>query len=360
MPTLQLNPASSKDESRWQAVVRRDRSADGTFVYAVETTGIFCRPSCAARRALRENVQFFPTTSAAKKAGFRPCKRCRPDEDSSVDSHAAAVSRACRLIEESQSSVDLPSLAAAAGLSPSHFHRVFKSMTGVTPRDYAAAHRSQRVRDRLTSASSSSSSISWALYNAGYNSSGRFYSTAAKTLGMKPADFKAGGKGATIRFAAGECSLGAILVAATELGVCAIFLGDDPVTLLHDLEDRFPQANIVGGDRDFEKLVAQVVAFVERPAAGLNLPLHVQGTAFQHRVWKALCEIPPGQTRNYAQIARRSGNPNATRAAAKACCANPLAVAIPCHRVIRTDGGLAGYRWGIDRKAKLLQTESRR
>jgi AraC family transcriptional regulator of adaptative response/methylated-DNA-[protein]-cysteine methyltransferase len=353
--TMERKPVKAFEsaEDRWQAVARRDRKADGRFVYSVKTTGVYCRPTCAARLARRENVAFHASAAEAEKAGFRACRRCRPNEVVSGPEHAEAVARACKEIVEAQEAPDLQSLASAAGMSASHFHRVFKSLTGLTPKAYAMAHRSRRVREELMQ----SESVTSAIYNAGFNSNGRFYESSSKVLGMKPAAFRAGGEGATIRFAVGECSLGSILVAASEQGICSISLGDDPGELTRILQHRFHKARFIAGDKDFEKLVATVIAFVERPAAGLSLPLEVQGTAFQHRVWRALCEIPCGKTQSYSQIARRLGKPKATRAVGKACAVNPVAVAIPCHRVLRTDGSLSGYRWGIERKAKLLEIE---
>ena len=264
------------------------------------------------------------------------------------------MARACRLIETAEEVPSLDALADAAGLSRFHFHRVFKTTAGLTPKAYAAAHRARRVRDEL----SRSDSVTDAIYGAGFNSSGRFYATASEVLGMTPTDFRAGGDGAAIRFAVGECSLGSILVAATERGVCSILLGDDPDALARQLQDRFPKARLIGGDRDFERLVAKVVGFVEAPALGLDLPLDVRGTAFQQRVWQALREIPAGATSTYTKIAARIGAPKAVRAVARACASNTLAVAIPCHRVVRHDGGLSGYRWGVKRKRLLLEREA--
>jgi AraC family transcriptional regulator of adaptative response/methylated-DNA-[protein]-cysteine methyltransferase len=238
-------------------------------------------------------------------------------------------------------------------MSPWHFHRVFKSMTGLTPKAYAAAHRAKRMHQEL----SRPGTVTSAIYNAGFHSNGRFYAESGKRLGMKPMEFKAGGEGATIRFAVGECSLGSILVAASDLGICSISLGNDPDALVRELQDRFPNAELIGGDQRFERMVARVVAFVEKPSAGLEFPLHIQGTAFQQRVWKALCEIPCGTTCTYSELAKKLGHPNATRAVAGACAANNLAVAIPCHRVVRTNGSLSGYRWGVERKEKLLCAE---
>jgi AraC family transcriptional regulator, regulatory protein of adaptative response / methylated-DNA-[protein]-cysteine methyltransferase len=344
----------SDDEARWAAVARRDRSADGAFYYSVRTTGVYCRPSCASRLALRENVRFHSSCEEAERAGFRPCKRCRPNESGLAEQRAAIVTKACRLIETAEEMPNLEALAESSGMSRFHFHRVFKSVTGVTPKAYAAAHRAQRVREELPR----SNTVTEAIYGAGFNSNGRFYADATKILGMTPTRFRAGGSGASIRFAVGQCSLGAILVAATDKGVCAILLGDDPETLVRELEDRFPKAKLIGGDASFEHWVAKVIGFVEAPALGLDLPLHVRGTAFQQRVWRALRDIPPGSTTTYTEIARRIGASKAVRAVGQAVAANPLAVAIPCHRVVRNDGGLSGYRWGVARKRALLEREA--
>ncbi len=352
--TARTSPPFSSDEKRWEAVVRRDRAADGVFYYAVRTTGVYCRPSCAARLARREHVRFHATCAEAEQAGFRPCKRCRPTEPALAEQHAAAVAKACHLIEAAEDMSNLDALAEAAGMSRFHFHRVFKTLTGVTPKAYAAAHRAQRVRDEL----SRTDTVTEAIYGAGFNSNGRFYATASEVLGMTPTNFRSGGHGACIRFAVGACSLGSILVAATDKGVCAIMLGDDPNALVRDLQDRFPKAQLLGGDKDFEHLVAKVVGFVEAPALGLDLPLDVQGTAFQQRVWQALRAIPSGTTASYTEIAERIGAPQAVRAVAQACASNAIAVAIPCHRVVRQDGALAGYRWGIERKRALLEREA--
>ncbi|MGA0584828.1 MAG: bifunctional DNA-binding transcriptional regulator/O6-methylguanine-DNA methyltransferase Ada [Castellaniella sp.] len=268
--------------------------------------------------------------------------------------HAVLTAQACRAIESSAALPSLETLAAQAGLSPYHFHRVFKAETGLTPKAYAAAFRARRLREALDAACGS---VTDALYEAGFNSSSRYYETAGRVLGMRARDYRAGGAGAVIRFAVGQCALGAILVAQSRLGLCAILLGDDPDRLVRDLQDQFPRAELIGGDVGFERLVAQVVGFVEAPAIGLDLPLDVRGTAFQQRVWQALRDIPPGATASYAEIATRIGAPKAARAVARACGANPLAVAIPCHRVVRRDGDVSGYRWGVARKRELLRRE---
>jgi AraC family transcriptional regulator of adaptative response/methylated-DNA-[protein]-cysteine methyltransferase len=343
------------DDARWAAVLARDASFDGTFYFSVATTGVYCRPSCAARRPKRENVRFHATCADAEAAGFRPCKRCSPDAPGLRQEHAAKVAQACRLIEDSDGGTKLEDLADAVGLSPYHFHRIFKAVAGLTPKAYAMAHRHKRVRAELKG----SNSVIEAIYDAGFNSSGRFYASASQVLGMTPGDFRSGGANAEIRYAVGTCSLGRILVAASRKGVAAILMGDDAAALVRDLKERFPRAELIGGDAGFERLVARVVAFVEAPGASLELPLDVRGTAFQHRVWTALRDIAPGSTASYAEIARRIGAPKAVRAVAGACAANPLAVAIPCHRAVRSDGALAGYRWGVARKRALLAREAK-
>lgn len=342
-------------DPRWAAVVARDARADGTFFYSVRTTGVYCRPSCAARQARPENVQFHATRADAERAGFRPCKRCKPDRPALVEQHAAKVAEICRLIESAETVPGLQELAKRAGMSTYHFHRTFKAVTGITPKAYAAAHRARKVRDAL----GRNGTVTAAIFDAGYNSGGRFYAEADRILGMTPSSYRQGGADTAMRFAVGECSLGSILVAASSRGVCAILLGDDPEALIRDLHDQFPRAKLIGGNEEFEQLVAKVVGFVEAPGLGLDLPLDVRGTAFQQRVWRALRKIPAGSTLSYAELARRIGSPKAVRAVAQACAANALAVAIPCHRVVRNDGGLSGYRWGVERKRALLRKEAR-
>jgi AraC family transcriptional regulator of adaptative response/methylated-DNA-[protein]-cysteine methyltransferase len=345
------------DEERWQAVRTRDGAADGAFYYGVQTTGVYCRPTCPSRLPRRENASFHDTCADAERAGLRPCKRCRPNEPALGERRGVAVRNACRLIEAAQAeggaTPSLDALAQAAGMSRFHFHRVFKALTGVTPKGYADAYRARRVRSALAQ----DATVTSALYGAGFNSSSRFYAASPELLGMTPTQLRAGGDGIIIRFAVGECSLGSILVAATDKGVCAIELGDDPQRLVRDFQDRFPNAKLIGGDRRFEQQVAQVVGFIEAPAQGLDLPLDVRGTAFQQRVWKAISAIPAGTTASYTEIARRIGAPKAVRAVARACASNAIALAIPCHRVVRSDGSISGYRWGVARKRALLARE---
>ncbi|MDP4004212.1 bifunctional DNA-binding transcriptional regulator/O6-methylguanine-DNA methyltransferase Ada [Methylobacterium sp. NEAU K] len=342
------------DAERWAALAARDRRADGTFVYAVRTTGVYCRPSCASRAARPENVAFYPGCAEAEAAGFRPCRRCRPNEPGLAERRSEAVARACRLIDSTETMPSLADLARAAGLSAYHFHRVFKAATGVTPKAYAAARRAEALAARLPGAAT----VTEALYGAGYNAASRFYEGGAGRLGMAPSAYRKGGIGIRMRFGVGNCALGAILVAATDAGVCAILLGDEPEPLVRDLQDRFPEAEIEGGDPAFEAWMARVIGLVEAPGGGLDLPLDIRGTAFQQRVWEALRRIPVGSTATYAEIARAIGAPTAMRAVAQACGANPLAVAIPCHRVVRSDGSLSGYRWGVARKRDLLAREA--
>ena len=350
--------ADTEHDPRWAAVLARDAAADGRFVYSVRTTGVYCRPSCGSRRARPENVRFHADPAAAERAGFRACLRCRPRQVGTPQPHAARVTRACRAIEAAATPPSLEALARVAGLSPFHFHRVFKAVTGLTPRAYAAAQRERRLREQLDP-SRGAPRVTDAIFDAGFNSSASAYAGAAAALGMSPSAYRAGGTATRIRFAVGQCSLGAILVAEGERGLCAILLGDDPEALVRDLQDRFRNADLVGGDAGFERVVATVVGFVEAPRLGLDLPLDIRGTAFQKRVWQALRALPPGTTSTYAQVARSIGAPAATRAVAGACAANPLAVAIPCHRVVRSDGGLSGYRWGVERKRALLERERR-
>ncbi len=341
------------DEARLAAVRRRDAAADGAFLYSVATTGVYCHPSCAARPALRCNIAFHADRQDAERAGFRPCKRCRPDLPPRSAREAALVAAACRTVEAAEDAPSLAALAAAAGISPHHFHRMFRRVAGVTPKAYHAAHRQARVQAGLVAGSG----VTEAIYDAGFNSSGRFYAAADAMLGMTASRYRAGGPGETIRHAAGRCSLGSVLVAATGRGVCAILLGDDAAALRADLHARFPKATLedAGPDADW---LARVVALVDHPGGGTAaLPLDIRGTVFQRRVWEVLRAIPPGETLSYAAVAAQLGQPGAVRAVAGACAANALAVAVPCHRVVASTGALAGYRWGVERKRALLARE---
>ena len=351
--TLSLASPSVADDPRWARIVARDKAADGHFWYSVSTTGVYCRPSCPSRIANPRNVQIHDSLESAKATGFRPCRRCKPDGVSIEAENAELVAKACRVIEESEEELALEELSGTIGRSPSYFHRIFKAVTGLTPKDYAAAHRAQKLRQRLAAGNT----VTEALYDAGFSSSGRFYEKSTDMLGMTPSRYRAGGADEEIRFAVGQTSLGAILVASSGKGVAAILLGDDPDELVRNLQDRFPKAHLIGADRDYEGLIAKVVGLVETPGRGLNLPLDVRGTAFQQRVWQALQKVPAGETVSYAELARRIGSPKAVRAVASACAANNLAVAIPCHRVLRMDGSLSGYAWGVERKRALLGRE---
>ncbi|MFJ4154922.1 bifunctional DNA-binding transcriptional regulator/O6-methylguanine-DNA methyltransferase Ada [Pseudomonas sp. NPDC089752] len=344
--------AYTTNDQRWQAVQTRDSNAAGHFIYAVRTTGIYCQPGCKSRMAKRENVEFFTDAAAAEAAGYRPCLRCQVK--TTPKRHSDLVARACRLLETCDNAPSLDQLGAQLAVSSFHLHRLFKAETGLTPKAYATAFRAQRLRERLNG----QSSVTDAIFEAGYNSNSRFYESADQRLGMRPREYRNGGAGAAIHFAVAQCTLGAILVAQSAKGICAILLGDDPQALLEQLQDQFPKAELIGGNADYERVVAEVVGFVEAPALGLDLPLDVQGTAFQERVWQALREVPVGSRVSYTEIAERIGVPKAVRAVAMACAANRIAVAIPCHRVVRRDGDISGYRWGVERKRQLLARET--
>ncbi|MET0545264.1 MAG: bifunctional DNA-binding transcriptional regulator/O6-methylguanine-DNA methyltransferase Ada [Caulobacterales bacterium] len=344
--------AEAERDPRWAIIQAKDAAADGQFVFSVESTGIYCRPSCAARLPNPKNVAFHETPRAAEAAGFRACKRCRPDEAGAR--HAAVIEDACRFLDEAEAAPNLKTLAARAGLSPHHFHRTFKAALGVAPGAYFQARRAQKVRDGLKKAST----VTDAIYEAGFNSSSRFYEKTDSILGMSPCQFRQGGDSVAIRYAVAPSSLGFVLAASTQKGVCAILLGDDPAALVEDLRSRFPKAEIGAGDEAYKTQATDVVALVEEPARATDFPLDIRGTAFQQRVWSALRKIPAGQTASYADIAATIGAPKAMRAVAGACAANPLAVAVPCHRVVRNDGALSGYRWGVERKRALLDREA--
>ena len=340
------------EEQRWEAVVVRDPSAGSAFIYGVRTTGVYCRPTCSSRRPNRGNVAFFSTWRQAEAAGFRACKRCCPRGERTPE-HAAVLA-ACRHIEACDEPPSLAEIASRVGLSPSYFHRLFFRVTGVTPKAYAGARQTERLRNGLKTART----VTEAVHQAGLGSSSRCYENAVQNLGMTPGDYRRDGAGQTIRYAVTPCHLGWMLVAATNIGICLIEFADTAEELSGRVDFRFPAAEIRADDEGFQAMVKQVLTFIEAPQAGLNLPLDIQGTAFQTRVWKALQAISAGETRTYTQIATSIGQPTAARAVAGACAANKLAVAIPCHRVIRGNGDLSGYRWGLDRKERLLRRES--
>lgn len=342
------------DDKRWSALLHRDARADGSFCYAVLTTGIYCQPSCASRRPRPENVRFYDHPQQAEEAGFRPCKRCQPDGAGPRQKRIEWVSRLCQLMDQSEQPLSLQDLAREAGLSPFHLHRTFKEVTGLTPRQYAAGQRGIRLRSLLRQ----DSTVTEALYQAGYGSSSSFYQEAPGQLGMKPKQFQREGESSLLRFAVRPCWLGLVLVAASAQGVCAILLGDDESALIQELRRRFSRARLIPGQEDFQDWLTRVTDWLEQPSQEWELPLDLRGTAFQIRVWRALQSIPPGQTTSYGQLAQQLGIPRSTRAVARACASNPLAVVVPCHRVLAKDGSLTGYRWGLPRKAALLQRES--
>lgn len=319
----------------------------------VLTTGVYCTATCISRPPRPENMRWFGCVSDAQRAGFRPCLRCRPNDEEFARRNADLVAEACRLIDAGNSSPTVAALAHALGISEGHFHRTFRAHTGMTPRAYMQEKRAALLREGLRPGKSVTSTF----YEAGYGSSGRFYAVSNKALGMAPSDYQAGGRRERIRFAVGQTSLGSIVVASSDKGVVAILLGDDPNALLVDLQERFANAILVGGDTEYEEVVARVVGMVEAPQVGVSLPLDLRGTAFQRRVWLALREIPPGKTVSYEELARRIGSRKRGKAVASACASNPLAVAIPCHRVTRSDGSAFRYTWGIDRKCELLRRE---
>jgi AraC family transcriptional regulator of adaptative response/methylated-DNA-[protein]-cysteine methyltransferase len=343
----------ASDEARWHAVTSRDRAAEGQFFYAVITTGVFCRPTCPSRLPRRENVTFYSSADAAHQAGFRPCRRCHPTGRSVEEGQLAAIQRVCALIDDAETPPSLAALAAEAGLSPFHLHRLFKAVVGVTPKDYAAARRATKLQDDLAAGTP----VAEALYGAGYGSSSRLYEHAHATLGMTPATFRKGGTGQEIQWSVAETPLGRLIVAATKTGVCMIEFGTDETELQARLTARFPKAKTMRADAELAGFVKAITGFLDLPARGLDLPLDIQGTAFQHRVWQALQQIPTGETASYAEVAAAIGQPTASRAVARACASNGLALAIPCHRVIGSDGALQGYRWGVERKREILARE---
>lgn len=341
------------EDACWTAILERDTHAAEAFLFGVLTTGIFCRPTCPARRPKRENLRLFADAGAARKAGFRPCKRCRPEQAGGMSAETRIVREACKRIDEAEELPRVEELAAAAGVSPTHMNRLFRKVTGVTPKAYMAGLKAGRVRNALPEAAS----VTEALYEAGYGSSSRFYEEAGDVLGMSPRDYKAGGKGAMIQYAFGHSWLGLTLVAATGRGICAILFGDSEDGLRDELAGIFHSADLRPGDEKFSRRLAEALAAIEQPELARHLPLDIRGTVFQRRIWAALRDIPVGSTASYKEIAERIGEPKAVRAVARACAANKLAVAVPCHRVVRSDGGISGYRWGTGRKRKLLDRE---
>ena len=337
----------------WAALEKRDGAAAGRFYYGVKTTGVYCRPGCTSRLPLRRNTAFFETIAEAEAAGLRACKRCRPHDASSASRHLAAIERACALLRNGETIPSLAELAAAAGVSRFHFHRVFKQVTGATPRDYARTHRLGNLAQKLDAGEN----VAAAIYASGFGSSSGAYAAAPAALGMTPGARRKGGAGETIRFATVASPLGWALVAATARGVCLTALGDDRAQLAAMVGARFPAAEIIAEDPGLKGWAERIVRFITAPENALDLPLDIRGTAFQARVWRALQKIPLGRTATYSEIARELGQPTAVRAVARACAANDVALLVPCHRVIREDGDLAGYRWGIERKRELLDRE---
>jgi len=355
--TISLNErADERETRRWQAVLARDRSADGAFVYAVVTTGVFCRPGCSSRTPRRDNVVFLNSATVAIGAGYRPCKRCRPESTASpYASDVAMIEKVCHQIAQAEEVPLVRDLAQTAGLSVYHFHRVFKSVTGITPKQYIMAHRQQRFRDGLRQGKT----VTEAIYGSGFGASSRAYAGSDGALGMPPGAYRRGAEGIEIWWATAPCELGWILVAATVRGICCIAFADTPELLRAELNERFPKARMSRAGPEFMAWVDAVLAAIETPERGLKLPLDIQGTVFQHRVWQALRQVPAGKTISYAELARRVGVPKGARAAGRACAANSIAMAIPCHRAVRGDGALASYRWGINRKEALLKRETK-
>ncbi len=341
------------DDARWKAVVDNNSNADGTFYYAVITTGVYCRPSCSSRLPNRANVEYFTNCKEAEIAGYRVCKRCTPSANSKAVEIEQKIIRACRIVEDSETHLKLDELAARVDLSPYHFHRLFKKIVGVTPKQYASRHQSQRFQKSLKT----SPSITDAIYSAGYGSSGSAYDKTQDQIAMKPKDYRKGATGITITYGLAHCFLGWVIVAATDRGICAIEFGDDPDILPDQVQTRFPNAQLKKADISFDSLIKEVVHFIKAPEDTFQLPLDIQGTAFQQRVWNVLRQIKPGKTLSYSDVANRIGNPNAVRAVASACASNKLAVVIPCHRVVSKDGKVSGYRWGTERKKMLLESE---
>jgi len=342
-------------EGRWRAVLARDRRYDGAFVYAVRSTGIYCRPSCASRKPRRVQVAFFPVPEAAERAGFRACRRCDPGAASPADPRIPLVRSVCRLIDtRPEAPASLATLSASAATTPHRLLRAFRAVLGLSPRQYRDERRVARFKTQLKE----KKRVSPALYEAGYGSTSRVYERAHAQLGMTPATYGRDGAGTRITFAVVPCALGRLLVAATARGICRVAIGDDAPALERELRAEFSAATIARDDDGLRSWVAEITAHLDGRRPHLDLPLDVRATAFQRRVWEALRKIPYGSTRSYSQIARALGNAKATRAVARACATNPVAIVVPCHRVVREDGNLAGYRWGVDRKNAILKQEA--
>lgn len=336
----------------WQAVQARDARFDGVLYYGVRSTGVYCRPSCASRQPRRENVLFFALPAAAQQAGFRSCLRCHPEAVHLQDPQAATVQHLCQLIAQT-TDANLPQLSAQTQLSESRVQRLFKKLLGITPRQYAAALRTHKFKVEVRQGKA----VTDAMYEAGYGSSSRLYEKAATQLGMTPATYRKGGKGMQITYAVAECPLGRLLVAATEIGICSVTLGDEEETLAQELCREYPQAECTSNNATLQAHVQLILQHLNGQQPHLDLPLDVRATAFQTRVWEELRRIPYGTTVSYSEIARRLGQPTATRAVARACATNPVALVTPCHRVVRENGDLSGYRWGLERKRQLLAQE---
>lgn len=342
------------EETSWQAVQMKDARFNGIFVYGVRSTGIYCKPSCPSRRPRREQIVFFPSCTSAEDAGFRACLRCHPRKAPARDSQVEMVLRACRAIEaQTEGTLSLNAMGKQLDVSPHHLHRTFKNITGVTPRQYAAAHRLEQFKSGIKEGRD----VTDSMYDAGYGSSSRLYEKASEQLGMTPATYRRGGKGMNINYTIVDCHMGRLLVAATERGVCAVSFGDDDQKLESSLAAAYMAADIRRDETDLGKWVKALLAHLDGSQPHLDLPVDVQATAFQLRVWKELRRIPYGATRSYGEIAKAIGQPGASRAVAQACAANSVALLIPCHRVVREDGNVSGYRWGAERKRALLENE---
>ena len=344
-----------QQERYWQAVIERDAHYDGRFVFAVRSTGVYCRPSCPARRPLRSNVCFFDAPRAAEQAGFRPCRRCHPQHVQPPEPHAELIEQICRYIAaHADEAITLDALSAQFHLSPTHLQRTFKRVVGVTPRQYAQAQRLERFKTQLKEGET----VTTALYEAGYGSSSRVYERAPERLGMTPTTYRRGGAGMHLRYTVADCALGKLLVAATERGISAVYLGDDEAALAAELAAEYPAATIERDGVELGAWVEAIVQYMDGHQRSLDLPLDVQVTAFQWRVYEALRAIPYGTTRTYGEIAHALGQPTAARAVGRACATNPVSLVVPCHRAVGSDGSLHGYRWGLDRKQKLLEREA--